>query len=250
MMQALFSSILQRESLTSLFQPIVDLNGGGIIGYEGLIRGPGNSPLHSPVVLFELARREGRMEELESICHRKHIEHFKALNLPGRLFLNIRPQVITGTAHDAEYPQPQCIGEPSDGMVLELTECSRPASYPSLRQVANRYRGQGVQFAIDDLGEGFSSLRLWSELRPEFVKIDKYFVQGISDDPIKQRFVRSMAELAIQAGATIVAEGIETERELSLVRSLGVQCGQGYFLGRPSAEPARSLRESVQALLR
>ena len=131
-----------------------------------------------------------------------------------------------------------------------MTECSRPASYPSLREAATWYRGQGVQFAIDDLGEGFSSLRLWSELRPEFVKIDKYFVQGIAEDPVKQRFVRSMAELALQAGATIVAEGIETERELSVVRSLGVQCGQGYFLGHPSAEPPRSLPASTQALLK
>ena len=99
-MQALFSSILQRESLTSLFQPIVDLNGGGIVGYEGLIRGPEGSPLHSPVVLFELARQDGRIEELESVCHRKHIQHFKDLNLPGRLFLNVSPQVISGLEPD------------------------------------------------------------------------------------------------------------------------------------------------------
>lgn len=251
-MLSLFNSVLRDAALTPLFQPIVDLNEGRIVGYEGLIRGPADSPLHAPTVLFEAARRHGRVSELETLCHRKHIASFARLGLRGKLFLNMSSDVMTAGLGENHMPGYRAGEGNADGgrIVVELTEAAGTASYENLRDVARRYRGHGLQLAIDDLGEGYSSLRLWSELRPEFVKIDKHFVQGIEADSVKRQFVRSMVEIARQSGATLVAEGIETEAELSTVRNLGIACGQGYLLGRPSDTPAHEVPPDIGRMLK
>jgi diguanylate cyclase (GGDEF)-like protein len=95
----------------------------------------------------------------------------------------------------------------------------------------------GFKIAIDDLGEGFSSLRLWSELRPEFVKIDMHFVQGVDNDPIKLQFLKSIQSIAESCGTRVIAEGVETEAELRVVRDIGIALGQGYFIARPNPTP-------------
>lgn len=251
-MLSLFNSVLRDAALTPVFQPIVDLHEARIVGYEGLIRGPADSPLHAPTVLFEAARRHGRVGELEILCHRKHIASFARLQLRGKLFLNMSSDVMTADVPEGCMAEPQLVEcqEGAGQIVVELTEATGTASYESLRRVAKRYRSRGLQLAIDDLGEGYSSLRLWSELRPEFVKIDKHFVQGIEADAVKRQFVRSMVEMARQSGATLVAEGIETEAELSTVRSLGIACGQGYLLGRPSDTPSHELSPEVDRILK
>src|SRR5690606_41553225 len=117
----------------------------------------------------------------------------------------------------------------SQQIVVELTEGVGAASYAMLREAVTLYRRHGVQLAIDDLGEGYSSLRRWSELRPEYVKIDKYFVRGIDRDPVKRQIMRAMVEVAQQVGSTVIAEGIETEAELVVVRSLVAGCGLGVL---------------------
>jgi diguanylate cyclase (GGDEF)-like protein len=107
----------------------------------------------------------------------------------------------------------------------------------------------GFQIAIDDLGEGFSSLRLWSELRPDFVKIDRHFIQGINQDPVKLQFVRSIQEIAQNTGSQVIAEGIETQSELLLVRELGIDIGQGYLIARPNHEPALVISTDLSKVL-
>jgi diguanylate cyclase (GGDEF)-like protein len=236
---AVFRRIMRDSDLTPLYQPIVDLRSGSIMGYEGLIRGPAESPLHPPVKLFNAARLYGQVIELERLCRKLHIDQFAALGLAGKLFLNMSPHALMMPLGDGDTTRlyPAIAGMSPEDIVIELTESEATASYPALRQAVSDYRGMGLQIAIDDLGEGFSSLRLWSELRPEYVKIDKYFIQGIDTDPVKRQFLRSICEIARQAKSLVIAEGIETEAELEAVRSLGIQYGQGFLLARPTARP-------------
>ncbi|WP_233582868.1 GGDEF domain-containing protein [Candidimonas sp. SYP-B2681] len=251
-MLASFRKVLQDQTLTPLYQPIVDLHSGKFIGYEGLIRGPSDSPLHAPTRLFSVARSHGHTIELERLCRKIHIDKFVSLGLAGKLFLNMSPDALMMHSDDMSVSSllpPQIVGVAPDGIVIELTESEATSDYSSLRQAASDYRGLGLQIAIDDLGEGFSSLRLWSELRPEYVKVDKYFVQGIDNDAVKRQFVRSICEIAQQSKSTVIAEGIETEAELDAVRSLGIQYGQGYLLGRPSLTPGAALPSETQRLL-
>lgn len=248
-MDARLAEIIQTRSLNALFQPIVELAHGAISGYEGLIRGPSNSPLHSPPQLFRAAALCDRSVEVEHLCRRVTLESFARLDLPGDLFLNVSPECLLNPK--ARYGETlnaaQQLGIDPQRVVIELTEQQPAYDYELLRDAVQHYRAMGFRIAIDDLGEGFSSLRLWSELRPEFVKIDMHFIQGCDSDPVKLQFLRSIQEIARNAGSQVIAEGIETLAELNCVRDLGIALGQGYYFARPCATPSRMLADETAA---
>ena len=243
--------ILAGRKLSALFQPIIHMQSGEIIGYEGLIRGPSDSPLHAPMNLFKVARANDLTLEVEHLCRQVVLERFAELQLPGKLFLNVSPEclLLRNARHGETLEYIEHIGINPDRVIIELTENQPTYDYELMREAVLHYRNMGFQIAIDDLGEGFSSLRLWSELRPEYVKIDMHFIQGINHDPVKLQFVRSIQEIAEKSGTLVIAEGIEAQTELLVLRDLGVAFGQGYHLGRPNMVPARALpAEVVQAL--
>lgn len=245
------NDIINGRKLSALFQPIIHMHSGDIIGYEGLIRGPSDSPLHAPMNLFKVARASGLTLEVEHLCRQVVLESFAELGLPGKLFLNVSPEclLLRNARHGETLEYIEQIGINPDRVIIELTENQPTYDYELMREAVLHYRNMGFQIAIDDLGEGFSSLRLWSELRPEYVKIDMHFIQGINNDPVKLQFVRSIQEIAEKSGTLVIAEGIETQMELLVLRDLGVAFGQGYHLGRPNMAPARALpAEVVQAL--
>ena len=245
--------ILARRQLSALFQPIVNLQNGDIIAYEGLIRGPSDSPLHAPMNLFKVARAIGLTVQVEHLCRQVILERFAELELPGKLFLNVSPECLLqrDARHGGTLEYIHHAGIHPDRVIIELTENQPTYDYELMREAVRHYRAMGFQIAIDDLGEGFSSLRLWSELRPEYVKIDMHFIQGINNDPVKLQFVRSIQEIAEKSNTLVIAEGIETQAELLVIRDVGVANGQGYHLGRPHAQPARAApAEVVKALTR
>ncbi len=243
--------ILEQRQLNALFQPVINMQTGHIVGYEGLIRGPSDSPLHSPMNLFKVARANNLSVAVEHLCRRAVLERFAELKLPGKLFLNVSPEMLLQpqARHGETLGYIQQVGINPERVIIELTENQPTYDYDLLREAVMHYRGMGFQIAIDDLGEGFSSLRLWSELRPEYVKIDMHFVQGINQDPVKLQFVRSIQQIAEQSGSVVIAEGIETQTELLLIRDLGIACGQGYHIARPHANPATELAPEVALML-
>lgn len=252
-LRAHLSDILARRQLSALFQPIINMQTGDIIAYEGLIRGPSDSPLHAPMNLFKVARAGGLTTRVEDLCSQVILERFAELDLPGKLFLNVSPECLLqrDARHGDTLDYIQHIGINPERVIIELTENQPTYDYELMREAVRHYRTLGFQIAIDDLGEGFSSLRLWSELRPEYVKIDMHFTQGINNDPVKLQFVRSIQEIAEKSNTLVIAEGIETQAELLVIRDVGVAYGQGYHLGRPHPQPARAASaEVVKALAR
>ncbi|HJW02275.1 MAG TPA: GGDEF domain-containing protein [Azospira sp.] len=241
-------TLIANNELTAVFQPILDYRAHAYIGYEGLIRGPQHSPWHSPATLFDLARRHDQNMELERACRHAVFRAFAALGLPGKLFVNASPSCL----QDPELRDGDTLellrelGLSPNRVIIEITENQQIEDFEALHHALQHYRSLGYQFAIDDLGEGFSNLRMWSELRPEYVKIDRHFIQGIADDALKFQLVRSMHEIAETCGAFIIAEGIETAEDFATVRDLGIACGQGFFIERPIAAPAT--RPPAQAL--
>ncbi len=173
---------------------------------------------------------------MEYLCRQVVLERFAELQLPGKLFFNVSPEclLLRNARHGETLEYIEHIGINPDRVIIELTENQPTYDYELMREAVLHYRNMGFQIAIDDLGEGFSSLRLWSELRPEYVKIDMHFIQGINNDPVKLQFVRSIQEIAEKSGTLVIAEGIETQAELLVLRDLGVAFGQGYHLGRPN----------------
>ncbi|HEY0286106.1 MAG TPA: bifunctional diguanylate cyclase/phosphodiesterase [Pseudomonas sp.] len=235
------SSILARGDLYSLFQPIVSLSDRRILGYEALTRGPSNSSLHSPVSLFTVARQAGRLSELELACRDSACRRFSQQKLEGKLFLNISPESLLEVSHPPGRTLQllESYGIAPSQVVIELTEQTPTDDFGLLYNALHHYRDMGFSIALDDLGAGYSSLRLWSELRPDYVKIDRHFIDGIHQDAVKREFVGSMLQMAKASRATVIAEGIELQEELSVLIDMGVDLVQGYLLCRPQEYPPR-----------
>lgn len=237
-------AIIEGERLTPVFQPIVDFSTSSIIGYEGLIRGPASSRLYSPQDLFEVAGRCNMTQALERTCFAAVLERFVELDLKGSLSINLGPDTVQTESFHPDRLVPQLLkqGLSPQRLIVELTE-SRPfGQFETLRNRLHAYRQQGLRVALDDLGEGFSNLRSWAEISPDFVKLDKFFIQNIDENPIHRHFLTSIIQLAEHNGCHVVAEGVETQAEYQTLRDLGVNFGQGYFFGKPSALPARQFQ--------
>lgn len=238
------SSILSQSGLHSLFQPIVCLSERRILGYEALTRGPSNSPLHSPIALLSVARQAGRLSELELACRRSACQRFNEQKLPGKLFLNVSPESLLESAHQTGRTLQllQDFGIPPSQVVIELTEQTPIDDFQLLQTALHHYRAMGFSIALDDLGAGYSSLRLWSELRPDYVKIDRHFIDGIHQDALKREFVGSILKIAQASRAQVIAEGIELQEELTVLIEMGVDLVQGYLLARPQEHPSQDAK--------
>ncbi|MHB1245749.1 MAG: GGDEF domain-containing protein [Sulfuriferula sp.] len=243
----LLLDILKNETLQAVFQPIMDLKAGQLIGYEGLIRGPSDSPLHAPIKLLGTAEQFGLSGRIESLCVVTVLDKFIKRALPGRLFLNISPLGLLEGCLATDKVQALLNREdfPRDRIVFEITESSPKMALAPVVEAVMALRAQGFRIALDDLGEGFSSLRLWSELQPDYVKIDKHFVHGIHQDPTKLQFIRSIQQIAENGGARLIAEGIENRAEFQIIKDMGICFGQGYFIGHPLDRPAHLLGSEV-----
>ena len=230
--------ILQHKLLTPLFQPLVRLSDGTIWGYEALIRGPSDSALHSPILLFKTAQAFDLLEPLEMLCRELSITAFADAKVDGLLFLNVNPLLLLTSDHPSGITKRliQQAGLQPERIVIELSEQFQVEDTQLFISAVKHYREFGFNIAIDDLGSGFSGLKLWSEIQPDIVKIDRYFIDQLHRDPIKKAFVKNIIELAKNTGSCIVAEGIETSEELLTCKQLGAELGQGYLLGRPEIQ--------------
>lgn len=231
--------ILRLEQLEPVFQPIIDLRKGTIIGHEALIRGPHDSLLHAPSSLFQAAIRNGYQLQLELLCRKCSLARFAELKLGGLLFLNVTASLLSSPDHQHGFTADllRQLGIPLESIVIELSE-QHPFDHQGLTRAAvEHYRSMGFRIAIDDLGIGYSGLRLWSELQPEFVKIDKHFISDLDRDPVKREFVQSIGRIGRNLGCQILAEGIERHEEMRALQQMGIGLGQGYLLGMPEGSP-------------
>lgn len=244
---------LERVALYPHYQPIVQLSDGVVVAHESLIRGPADSPLQYPDALFASARVEGLLMELEQQCVREGIRAWSTHELGSRLFVNLSANALIELLQSLTLAgllaalRSASIAPAS--IVVEITESERVLDMNALIVAFKDLRREGVQFALDDFGDGRSSLRLWAELRPEIVKIDKYFVKSLPTEAIKVQTLKGLIRFAETFGTVLVAEGIETADELKIVRDLGIELGQGFFLGRPAALPAKSIPPAANAVL-
>lgn len=235
--------LIEFKLLTPVFQPIMAVENPRIIGYEALIRGPEDSPLHEPDSLFAVARESRLLAVLEFACREVSCERFAELNLPGKLFLNMSPISFTDSQYRDGVTREilQRVGLSAERLVFELTESQPLDELDLLCAASDHFQRQGFAVALDDLGAGYAGLRVWSELCPDYVKIDRHFISGIDKDPVKREFVRAILDIAHRMGHKAIAEGIETAAEFTTLITMGVDYAQGYFIAHPLAEPAVEL---------
>ena len=229
--------VIASGAVRSVYQPVVALETGAVVGWEALTRGPSGSALERPDALFAAASRAGRLEELDWVCRKAAVEGALAAGLdagPTALFVNVEPATL-GSA------LPPGLAETLDRaaglrIVLEVTEraiLTRPAALLAAVEFA-RERGWGM--ALDDVGVNPESLAMVPFVRPDVVKLDMSLVQGDVGPDLAYVATAVMA-YAERTGAAILAEGIETPAHLERARTLGATLGQGWHFGRPVDRP-------------
>jgi EAL domain-containing protein (putative c-di-GMP-specific phosphodiesterase class I) len=229
--------LIRDRKIVARYQPIADLRSRRVLACEALVRGPSGHTLHDPLALFAAAESAGCLAMLEIACLDIVLGKAAAAGAADRLFLNLSPAALLS---DVDWPTELarlCRSHRIDPSVcvLELTERSLVDDYAQIRSTLNDVRHLGFDFAIDDLGTGYSGLRMWSELRPDFVKIDRYFISGIDTDPVKLEFVRSIVAMGRAIGSHVIAEGVETPGECRELLELDVDAAQGFFFARPTS---------------
>jgi EAL domain-containing protein (putative c-di-GMP-specific phosphodiesterase class I) len=218
------SRIIDGRAFHPVFQPIVDLASQRIVGYEALTRFDSGE---RPDLCFANAAAVGLGRLLETACLRS--AQYDAIALPADtwLSLNVSPELAV-----AQLPLLAVLESSERDIVLEITEHAPVASYADLAAALDLLRGQ-VRIAVDDAGAGYAGLEHILEIRPDIVKLDISLVRGVDADPVRRALVAGMVAFAREGGCSLLAEGIETEAELTTLRTLGVPLGQGYLLGRP-----------------
>ncbi len=246
--------VLLRGGLYAVFQPIVHLGQAHVYAHEALIRGPRGSPLHTPDALLRAAAEEGLGFEFEYACVRVALQTWAQCKTPGRLFINLSAGALMQLSEQSEslgiLQRLQDIGLTPRMLVIEITEHERVVDMDQLGSVVHKMRAMGIALALDDFGDGRSSLRLWSQLKPEVVKIDKYFTKDISAHGDKLKTLQALQQIAILFGSELVAEGIETAHDLRVLRDFGMDYGQGYYLGHPASEPLRNPGVDTERVLK
>jgi EAL domain-containing protein (putative c-di-GMP-specific phosphodiesterase class I) len=243
-------ALLSAKRLRAVFQPIVGVTSGEVLGYEALIRGPAGHELEMPDELFAVAREGDVLLELESLCVETVFSSLPQAARKKRLFVNASARLLTHSVFLDDRNLAE-MGRVHGDIVLELSEKEVVFNYPAFREVVGRLRAAGFGFAIDDAGSGYSGLESIVQLRPEYVKVAHTLISGLDKDRIKREIVGSLAALGERIDAELIAEGIETQGELESLRGLGVPWGQGFLFGRPAARPvvkrpgARGAREDV-----
>jgi EAL domain-containing protein (putative c-di-GMP-specific phosphodiesterase class I) len=142
------------------------------------------------------------------------------------------------------------LGVPAHRVIVELTEHNAIDDYPGLVDSLGSLRHRGTRISIDDTGSGYSSLAHILKLAPDLIKLDRDLVSGIDVDPVRRALAASLVSFAAETGAQIVAEGVETEDELAVLRQLGLRYAQGYYLGRPARLEALAVAQVQPSLLK
>ncbi|HZC28336.1 MAG TPA: EAL domain-containing protein [Gaiellaceae bacterium] len=231
------SAVLRWGQLGVVLQPIFDLQRRECVGFEVLARFEA-APDRSPAAWSEAAASVGLGEELELLAVRAALGLLAQLPKHATVSINISPAVA---ASEALFELVAPIG---DRVVLELTEHARVDDYEALEVAVKRLRACGARIAIDDVGAGFASLRHIRGLCPDILKLDLSLTRDIDGDPARRALAASLASFAREIDATIAAEGIESHEELTLLRELGIDYGQGFYLG-----PPQPLLEALSATL-
>jgi PAS domain S-box-containing protein len=225
-------TLIRGAAVTSLFQPIIELDSGRVVAYEALARGP-EGPLHRPDALFAAARAEACLPELDQACRTAALRGAVAQGLlaPLTVFVNVEPDALDDAPLDALFGSAD--GLPDDlQVVLEITERALAARPAELLRTVVRVRERGWAVALDDVGAESISLAFMPLLRPDVVKLDLRLVQE-RPGPAIAEIMNAVNAYAESTSAVVLAEGIEDGRHLSMARALGATLGQGWLFGRP-----------------
>ena len=246
--------IIRSQSLTTFFQPIVNLQDGRCLGYEVLNRPPVSSLFPTTESFYDFIGDTDQVFAFECFCRDLSFKRLSVVmdqadkSKDTLVFVNIHPQVLS----DSNYRSGETIhllsryGLSPRQVVFELTEKQAVHDYVKFERILFHYRSQGFRIAIDDAGSGYNSLKAIVSLKPEFIKLDKSLVRRVHHSPNQQRIVTLLQEFAADSGTYIIAEGIEEVEEITFLRKKGIEYGQGYAIQKPAKELVNATLPTLQ----
>ena len=241
--QRLRAVLSDPDVLSLVFQPIVDVVNDEVVAVEALARFD-VTPYRSPEVWFDEAHQNGFGVELELLAVTRALAELPMLPESVALSINAGPETVMAPGfHEAIF------GVPAHRVIVELTEHNAIDDYPGLVDSLRSLRQKGTRISIDDTGSGYSSLAHILKLAPDLIKLDRDLVSGIDVDPVRRALAAALVSFAAETGARIVAEGVETEDELVVLRQLGLRYAQGYYLGRPARLETLAIAQLQSSLL-
>jgi EAL domain-containing protein (putative c-di-GMP-specific phosphodiesterase class I) len=229
--------VLLEDRLATLLQPVFELAGRNVLGYEALSRGPSGTACHMPLWLFQMAFDSDLVFELDRKCRRRALLAGRALPKDALLFVNVFPSAM----YDPEFQGGpllrllEDLGLRPQRVVLEITEKYAIENYSLFARALEEFTRLGFQIAVDDVGAGYSGLEKIARLNPRYLKLDRELIKDIDSSYIRREMARALKAFADKIGSTLIAEGIEREEELRALVDLGIDYGQGFLLGRPMA---------------
>lgn len=247
---SLLSRAFLPGELYPVYQPVVQLDNLKVVAHEGLMRL--RRPSCSPVELLDLARAQGCLGELESLAVRVVAQGYDYASPDVHLLVNLSSKAILqhSVRPDDILRSLASSGVDLGRFVIELTERDITEDAGRLAEAVGYLRASGIRVALDDFGNGHSNFEMWHEVCPELVKIDRYLIDGIAASAGKLSIVKALMTVADATGADLIAEGIEREADLIVVRDLGIRYGQGYLLGRPVPDPVHEVPLDLAELLK
>ena len=237
-LRAEFDEVIEKGRIACVYQPIVKLDDFSVLGYELLARGPVDSELHRPDALFEVARDEDRVPELDRLCRMTAARGSTTLPSHYLRFINTEPLNLFFHSHSDLFIQEFIAATPEDlrgQTVMEITENSVIDDFARMRDVVRRLREQGFRIAIDDAGAGYAGLQTMVEIEPDFIKLDMSLIRNLGSSLVKQKLVGTLRDFCHQADITLMAEGIETRDQLDTLIRLGIEYGQGFLFAHPGS---------------
>jgi EAL domain-containing protein (putative c-di-GMP-specific phosphodiesterase class I)/CheY-like chemotaxis protein len=218
-------------SLHMVFQPIVELIGGRVVGVEALARFA-EKPRRLPEAWFADAAKVGLLAELELAAIDRALAELYRIPDDVYVSINLSPKTV-----GSEELRDLLDGVDGSRIVLEMTEQTQIKDYRELAAQLLPLRERGIRLAIDDVGAGFSSLERVVRLAPDLMKLDRSTVAGVAEDPVRTSLIERLVSFSDEVGMSVIAEGIETREDLDALRTLYVPLGQGFHLGRPGPIP-------------
>ncbi len=238
-MHTVIRDILTQQQITTVFQPIFDIKKQQVYGFEALSRGPQDAGLYNPEKMFEMASHCGYLYELDILCRQLAIRRFIEQDLPGLLFLNVNPLVLS----NPKYPQSDSLKMVEqadlnpDRLVIEISEKSPIFSSILFPLALASLRNDGFKVSIDNLGSGYAGLKQWHDLQPDIVKIDRSLIEDCHQNIVKRELLRTIFTLGQATGVKVIAQGIQTAEEFEQLQTLGMRYAQGFFLAEPETTP-------------
>jgi EAL domain-containing protein (putative c-di-GMP-specific phosphodiesterase class I) len=214
---------LDEHTIKVVFQPVVNVGSNEVVGYEALSRDP-----QGRLSILELFRRYhaiGQLNELKCLCFKSQVKVAQEIGLQ-RVFINVDFNVLN---------QLDLIPKPSGTeVILEISEVEALHDVENHLKVTRKWRKAGYKFAIDDFGAGFISLPFIAQLIPEYIKMDRStMLQAVGSEKFRKFSKDLVRALRNYSTEGIIAEGIETQKELRVVKYIGIYLVQGYLLGKP-----------------